>query len=155
MDYSIQLKELPAQMALCTEARATFASIGASISAAFGDIMRAAGEGEPPFAGRPFVIYPEDVDGQFVMRVCLPVVAHCPPPPAGSDVTLDEVPGATAACLVHKGPYSELAKAYDVLRTWLTANGRKTTGGPREIYVTDPGSVPAAELVTEIAWPVA
>jgi AraC family transcriptional regulator len=154
MDYSIQLKELPDQLALCTEHTATLQTIPAAMIAGFTAIMGSAGDGGPRFAGPPFVLYPPEIAGEFTMVVCLPVADDSPEPTADSGVTLRRIAGGQAACLLHTGPYDELNVAWDVLRTWLRANGKTTTGKPRETYLNDPGSVPAAELLTEVAWPL-
>ena len=154
MDYSIQLKELPEQLALCSEHRATLQTIPAAMIAGFTAIMGSAGDGGLRYAGPPFVLYPTDVAGEFTMVVCLPVADDSPEPGADSGVTLRRIDGGRAACLLHTGPYSELQGAWGVLRTWLRANGKAATGKPRETYLNDPGSVPPAELLTEIAWPL-
>jgi effector-binding domain-containing protein len=56
---------------------------------------------------------------------------------------------------VHAGPYSGIGKAYTALQKWMTDAGRRPAGMVREVYLNDPASVPAADLLTEIDWPVA
>jgi effector-binding domain-containing protein len=36
----------------------------------------------------------------------------------------------------------------------MAANGRTPAGPPREVYLNDPATVAAADLLTEIDWPV-
>ncbi len=36
----------------------------------------------------------------------------------------------------------------------MAANGQTPCGAPREVYLNDPQTVPASELLTEIDWPV-
>ena len=40
----------------------------------------------------------------------------------------------TAACLVHKGSYKSLDRAYSALTDWITSNGYRITGPNRERY---------------------
>ena len=58
---------------------------------------------------------------------------------------------------VHRArrPYGEVGNAYTALQKWMTDNGRRPAGMVREIYLNDPGTVPAEELLTEIDWPIA
>jgi AraC family transcriptional regulator len=154
MDYSIQLKELPDQFALCVERTTTLGTIASGMTAAFTAIMGSSVDGGPRFAGPPFVLYPPDVGGEFTMVVCLPVADGNPEPKPESGVTLRRIAGGRAACLLHTGPYAQLDGAWEVLRTWLRANGKAPAGKPRETYLNDPGSTPAPELLTEIAWPL-
>jgi AraC family transcriptional regulator len=155
MDYSILLKELPAQLALRVESRTTMDDIGAAVGKAFAAIMAVAHDEGASFAGPPFVIYPEDCSGEFAFALHMPVGIGCGRPAADSGVTLEEVPGGPAACVLHTGPYERLGDAYEVLATWLRANARRPSGRPREIYLNDPGQVEPEGLLTEIAWPLA
>lgn len=67
--------------------------------------------------------------------------------------TVDKVP--QAACLIHRGPYSELGKSYNRLYEWISQQGRSADGPPRESYIDgiwnkeDP-----ADWVTEIQVPL-
>lgn len=47
--------------------------------------------------------------------------------------TIDGVP--TAACLMHRGPYSRIGESYNELFTWIEANGYLPAGHPRESYI--------------------
>jgi effector-binding domain-containing protein len=152
MDYEITEKELAPQLALTHRTTLTMATVGAGIGAAFGVLMEHGGKTGAQWAGPPFVLYPEVCDGEFEVVVCMPVA----PGAAGGDhVAVEEVPGGTVACTVHAGPYSGIGMAYTALQKWMTDAGRRPAGMVREIYLNDPASVPAAELLTEIDWPVA
>ena len=152
MDYTIGEKDLPAQLALTHRTSVTMATIGDGVGAAFGVLMGHGATSGAQWAGPPFVLYPEVCDGEFEVAVCMPVV----PGAAGGDrVTLEEVPGGAVASTVHVGPYSEIGKAYTALQKWMTDNGRRPAGMVREVYLNDPGAVPAEELQTEIDWPIA
>ena len=37
---------------------------------------------------------------------------------------------------------------------WISDHGHELAGGPREGYLTDPGQVEEADLLTEVQWPI-
>ena len=152
MDHQISEKELPAQLALTHRAPVTMATIGDGIGGAFGVLMEHGAKTGARWAGPPFVMYPEACDGEFEVAVCMPVV---PGAQGGDRVAVEEVPGGLVASTVHVGPYSEIGGAYTALQKWMTDNGRRPVGMVREVYLNDPGEVPAQELLTEIDWPIA
>ncbi len=67
--------------------------------------------------------------------------------------TIPAVP--TAACVLHKGPYSELRPAYAAVFKWIDDNGYIPTDNPRESYIDgiwnreDP-----SEWLTEVQVPI-
>ncbi|HEY5169316.1 MAG TPA: GyrI-like domain-containing protein [Thermoleophilia bacterium] len=152
MDNQISEKELPSQLALTHRASVTMATIGDGIGAAFGVLMEHGGRTGAQWAGPPFVLYPEVCDGEFEVVVCMPAV---PGAKGGDRVAVEEVPGGLVASTVHAGPYGDVGKAYTALQKWMTDNGRRPAGMVREVYLNDPGAVPAEELLTEIDWPIA
>jgi effector-binding domain-containing protein len=152
VDYQISEKELPTQLALTHRAPVTMATIGDGVGRAFGVLMEHGGRTGAQWAGPPFILYPEACDGEFEITVCMPVV---PGADGGDAVTLERVPGGLVATTVHVGPYSEVGKAYTALQKWMTDNGRRPAGMVREIYLNDPNTVAAEELLTEIDWPIA
>ena len=155
MDYTVQVKELPAQLTLQITKQVTFETIPAAMGEAFAAVMAQAEAGGATYAGPPFVIYPEECVGEFPMVLCMPVAPGGAAPDPASGVELTEVAGGTAASVMHMGPYERLGDAYAAMQTWLQANGKTPAGPPREIYLNDPGSVAPQELLTEIAFPIA
>jgi AraC family transcriptional regulator len=152
MSYEVTVKELPAQLALTVHTRATMATIAAAMGEAFGAIMAHVEAGGAQYAGPPFALYPGEMTDEFDIVVCMPVA---PGASAGPGVDLEEVPGGTVACAMHKGPYSGVGEAYGALQAWMAANGKRPGGPPREVYLNEPGAVPDAELLTEVDWPIA
>jgi AraC family transcriptional regulator len=76
-------------------------------------------------------------------------------PPPGFEVV--DVPGGEYAVGVHRGPYSELHASYHWLFSqWLPSSGREPANQPcHELYVTDPATTAAADLITHICLPLA
>ena len=152
MAYEIELKDLPVQLALTVRKRVTMTTIAPAMGEAFGAIMAHVEAGSSQFAGPPFCLYPEPPGDDFAIVLCVPVA---PGAKAGEGVELEEIPGGTVAATLHKGPYSSMEETYRAMEVWMTANGRRPAGPPREVYLNDPMSVPESELLTEVDWPVA
>ncbi|MGL6106965.1 GyrI-like domain-containing protein [Romboutsia sp.] len=51
------------------------------------------------------------------------------------DIVFKEIPSTTAVSVMHKGPYSELAKAYAYAFAWIDENGYEVVDNPRENYI--------------------
>ena len=148
MAHDVQVKEISPQLALTVHERASLATIGEVIRAAFATIMKCAPSAQ--FVGPPFALYPAEVTAQFDVVICAPTA---PGAVAAAGVALEEIPGGTMASTIHKGPYSSLGTAYGAVQAWIVANGKKPVGPCREVYLNAPGEVPDDELLTEIDWP--
>ena len=60
----------------------------------------------------------------------------------------------TAACVIHKGPYSTIGMAYGVVMKWIEENGYEIIGLPRESYIDGIGNKEnPEEWLTEIQIP--
>jgi len=151
MDYDITLKELPATLALTAHKRTGMADIPAAMGEAFGAIMACAEAGGAQYAGPPFCLYPGEMGDEIDMVLCMPVA---PGAAGGPGVEVEDIPGGLVASVMHVGSYAGLRDAYGALQVWMAENGRRPAGPPREIYLSDPGSVPESVLLTEVAWPV-
>jgi effector-binding domain-containing protein len=151
MAYDVTIKELPAQPALVVRKTVSMATIGSAMNEAFGTIMAQARSCGAQFAGPPFAMYPDPPGDEFRMILCMPVL---PGAERGGGVDYEEVPGGSAATTMHRGPYSTIAAAYQALDDWMKASGRQPAGPPREVYLTEPGTVPESETLTEVQWPV-
>jgi effector-binding domain-containing protein len=152
MAYEIELKDIPAQLALTVRKRVTLATIAQAMGEAFGAIMAHVEAGGAQYAGPPFALYPGEMADEFDVVICMPVA---PGATAGPSLDLEEVPGGTVACTMHKGPYSAIGEAYGALQAWMAANGKQPGAPAREVYLNEPGAVPEGELLTEVDWPVA
>ncbi len=150
-EQEVQLRQLPAQLALVVHGRASTESIKERMGDAFGTLMRHAEAAGVQFAGPPFALYPEPVAGQFAFAVCMPVA---PGAVAGEEVEVEELPAIEAATLFYKGPYEAMEPSWRRLNDWVAASGRLPKGALREIYLNDPGEVEKDELLTELVVPL-
>jgi effector-binding domain-containing protein len=123
------------------------AAIGRSLQA----VNQATGRQRVELAGSPFARYHSF--GDLVdLEVGLPVKA--PIAPEGP-VKPSELPGGPAAIAVHAGPYEGLADTYAAIEEWLASTGRTASGGPWEIYLTDPSEEPdPGKWLTEVIYPL-
>ena len=110
-------------------------------------------------AGPPSGVYfnsPEQVaEDELQWELRAPIAGICDP--SGPDERglgfkcLEEV---TVAVTVHRGPFSNIGNTYKELVAWVGGNGYKIDGPSEEVYITEPGNTPPAELMTEVRFPV-
>ena len=71
------------------------------------------------------------------------------------EVKPGQLPGGPAAIAIHAGPYEGLKATYDAVEEWLDRTQRSASGGPWEIYLTDPSAEPdPTKWLTEIIYPL-
>jgi AraC family transcriptional regulator len=75
--------------------------------------------------------------------------------PSG-EIGVQTVAGGEYAVTTHAGAYNQLGKTYaEFLGQWLPRSGRELANTPCfEVYVTDPGSTPPEESLTDIYAPL-
>lgn len=73
---------------------------------------------------------------------------------SGTDrVKVYELPPVQVASVVHQGNFEEFTGGHAALLEWIDANGYRTAGPYREIYIQHPRD-PLADTITEIQFPV-
>jgi effector-binding domain-containing protein len=152
MADDVQVRQLPAQLALVVRTRASTETIKERMGDAYGALMGHAGATGAQFVGPPFTLYPELIEGEFAFAVCMPVAAGAVP---GDKVGVEELPAVEAATLLHRGPYDSMEPSWRRLNDWVTANGRRPSDALREVYLNDPRQVEENELLTELVVPLA
>jgi effector-binding domain-containing protein len=106
-------------------------------------------------AGPPITISTKWDAGSYTFDAGIPI-DRLPgqPVPAESTVKIKGTYAGLAAKAVHRGAYSGMRRTYEQLYAWIAINGYVPAGDPWDEYVTDPGRVSAAELVTNVYVPV-
>ena len=102
--------------------------------------------------GPPMTLYVEWGPGMTTIRGGMPVA---PGTTAGEDLQVEVLAAGLAVATVHSGPYDSLGQAHAALEQYIDAEGLRSAGSIREIYLTDPGEVPdPADWKTRVLWPV-
>ncbi len=73
------------------------------------------------------------------------------------EVKMFDLDAYTAACILHRGPYTGIGESYRRLKEWMAANGYERGRFFREIYISGPGPrdpVDPNKWLTEIQIPV-
>jgi len=72
-------------------------------------------------------------------------------------IGIQTIAGGDYAIATHTGPWSEVGRTYvDLVGRWLPQSGRELRGEPSlEIYLNDPASTSAEDLLTDICVPLA
>lgn len=152
MTDDIQIKQIPAQLALVVSKHVKMSEVGTGMGEAFDVLMRHTSATGAQFAGLPFSVYPEMPAEEFTFLVCLPVA---PGAVAGEGVDLQELPAAEAATLLFRGPYDAMEPSWRRLMAWVADSGREPAGPPREVYLNDPDTVAPEDYLTELIVPLA
>lgn len=129
--------------------------IGAAIGAAYaqvGAFMKAHGLKQ---AGAPVTIDTSWDDSRYGFDAGVPVDrAPSEAIPEGSKVRVATSYAGPALKVAMKGPYTGLTAVHEKLAALVAARGFEAAAPCWEEYVSDPGSTPEAELVTNVYQPV-
>ncbi len=129
--------------------------IAATIERSYAEVGRFMTANNLQPSGAPLTINESWSDTGYVFLAALPV-DRVPerPIPEDSKVQLKSTYGGNALKVVHRGSYREMPATYEQLFAWAEVRGYEIDGASWDVYVTDPGSTPEAELRTEIYLPV-
>jgi effector-binding domain-containing protein len=130
-------------------------AIAAAIGAAYGKVGAFMKANDLRQAGAPITINTRWDDTGYGFEAAIPV--DKPPAkdvPAEAPVKVKNLYAGKALKVVMTGPYSGMQATYDQLRAFMAARGYESAGAPWDEYVSDPGSTPEAQLVTNILQPI-
>lgn len=134
MEYHVEQVELEEQPTAVVRGLASHAGISEFLGGVFPEVMGVVGaQGLQP-AGMPFGCYVPTPEG-FQIEAGFPTSA--PVAPTGR-VVASSIPGGPAIQVLHQGPYSGVAAAYEAAETWLVNNNWESTGPPWETYLDGP-----------------
>jgi effector-binding domain-containing protein len=152
MPYEVRVKDVPAQHVAAIRRTTTLETIGQDIAESFTRIGRAV-DGVT-MTGPPFVVFNDVIDeeGGGDIEVAAPVAVAFEDT---AEVHAEELPPATVAWTVHRGPFDEVGPAYHTVAGWIQEHGHEVAGPPREVYLTDPDETPdEADYLTEVQFPI-
>jgi AraC family transcriptional regulator len=94
-------------------------------------------------------------DQELKWELRVPIAGICDPSePDAKGLGFRCLEETTVASIIHRGPFSTIGDTYNKLKSWIASNGYKVAGPCEEVYLTEPGNTPPAELMTEIRFPV-
>jgi len=104
------------------------------------------------FVGPPYSRYFDFRPDRVEMEIGAAVESTAP----GTDVVaVHDLPGGTAATVLHVCPYERLGETWDALLAWMASGEYEEAGPGWEVYITDPGEEPNPERwQTRIYWPI-
>jgi effector-binding domain-containing protein len=151
------VKDVPAQRVLSRRDRGTY---GETIPRMIGEVCAALAprNGRAPafsVAGPIMTIYHDNEyrEQHADLEVALPVTGRVEiEDPA---LELRTLPATRVVSVIYTGPYQGVSSAHQAAFEAGTALGLEWTGPARELYLNDPATVPEAELMTEVQYPVA
>ncbi|HEY5186809.1 MAG TPA: GyrI-like domain-containing protein [Actinomycetes bacterium] len=143
MEYQVEKVEVEEQPTAVVRGLVSEAGIAEFLGGAFAEIMGVVGaQGLHP-TGPPFGCYVPGENG-FEVEAGFPISG--PVKPAGR-VIASSLPGGPAVQVLHKGPYSGVAGAYEAAESWLAEHGWEATGPPWESYLDGPDVAEPRTLV--------
>ncbi|WP_433461811.1 MerR family transcriptional regulator [Spirillospora sp. CA-128828] len=131
----VTLVREPARRVVMVREVADQEEIGAVTSACVARLIEATGPPKIPLIG----LFPLDLS----QRVEVAVAAETPDGP-------DLLPGGVYASATHIGPYDQVALTGHALFACVGDHGHTPIGPLREVYVSDPTTTPAEQLVTHL-----
>ena len=120
----------------------------------FGEIMQFTKANKIKCIGPPFAIYLKyDTTTMFsVMDMGIPVEKA---EKVRGRIRIENIPARNAVVAYYFGPYDKTASVYHALHQYCKESGKIITGGPWEIYVTDPMTEKdPMKVETDIVFPV-
>ncbi|WP_220681184.1 MerR family transcriptional regulator [Methanofollis formosanus] len=94
----------------------------------------------------------DEIGNDCDVEVALPVAGAVTVSDPAVEVRV--LPGCCVLSVLHRGPHENLPLAHRQVRKYLDAHGLHQTGPEREVYLNDPAETAAADLMTEIQYPV-
>jgi effector-binding domain-containing protein len=145
---------MPQQTALIIRDSAGPKTYEIVFSKGFGEIMQFAKVNKLQFKGHPFATYLKyDTVTQFsVMDMGIPVEKA---EKGKGRIRVENIPAGNAVIAYYFGPYDKTGPAYNALHQYCKESGKVISGGPSEIYITDPVTEKdPMKVETDIVFPV-
>lgn len=130
--------------------------IAAIMADAFGAVGRFLGRSGVKPAGPPLAVYRDwdEAAGTMTIDIGVPV-APSDTTRAKGEVHAGQTPSGKALKAVHRGPYPKLRDTYGALEAHMKTVALPMPALAWEVYLNDPDTTPADDLLTEIYMPVA
>jgi len=154
MEAKMEIKELAGQPIVSLRFKTSLPNIGESLGRVFASIFAYLGKTVETPAGPPFAIYhdeefkEEDMDIEVCASTSTLLTGE-------GEVKSRELSGVTVASTLHMGPYDDSGEVWQALFAWLTEQGYRPSGPPREIFFVGPQpGKDSSEYRSEFLYPV-
>ncbi|MCX6249056.1 MAG: GyrI-like domain-containing protein [Bacteroidetes bacterium] len=147
-------KQMPEQNALIIKDSAGPKTYAQVLGKGYGEIMQYIKTNKLQVTGPPFAIYLkwDSVTMFSVMDLCIPVEKA---EKGKGRIQAEKLPVQNVVMALYYGPYDKTAMTYQILDQYCKESGKIITGGPWEIYVTDPMTEKdPMKVETDIIFPV-
>jgi len=145
---------LPTQVVLLIRDSAGPQNYGKIMGNAYGEMMQFIQKNKIKQSGAPFAIYVkwDSVTLFSVMDIGIPVETA---KSGKGRIRVETIPEQNAVRAIYYGPYEKTAGAYNALMQYCKEGNKEMTGGPWEIYITDPMTEKdTSKWQTNIVFPV-
>jgi effector-binding domain-containing protein len=150
----IEEKMMPEQMVLVVRDSAGPATYGQIMGKAFGEVMNFVKNNKLVCRSAPFAIYLkwDSVTMNSVMDLGMAVEKA---EKGKGRIRVEKIPAMKVLIAHYFGPYDKTASVYYAMEKYIKESGMEETGGPWEIYVTDPTQEKdPMKVQTDIMFPV-
>ncbi len=127
--------------------------IAKAIGSAFAKLVSFTTSKKIEMTGSPRVIILNNDEDIFQFQAAIPVNKNEELDQNQQIVAIDSYHGK-AVKIIHRGSYNRFNESYDILESYLNDHNLKKNGHIWEDYVTDPGHVKEADLITHIFQPI-
>jgi effector-binding domain-containing protein len=151
-NFTIEVKNVNAQKALVLTAETKSSEIGQSMGEAYGKLFGFLGQQQIEPAGPPFAVYHAyDPQGNTKYEAGVPVTENFQAP---EGMLIKEYPAMKVVTTHFTGPYEKMEPVYVALEKYIKDNKLSETGGPWEVYLTDPMETAPDKNQTVVYFPV-
>lgn len=148
LDVEIVRVEPSEVLFIPTENRSDPGNASASLAAAYQEIIAFMTEHGIAMQAQPMAITRAWDARDYSFEAAIPVASVNVP--LSGNVQAGLSPSGTAVRVIHRGPYDSMAPSYEKLSAFMAANRLEEGRVSWEHYISDPGQVPAAEIITHI-----
>jgi len=140
---------------LATTSRPEPAAISAALGKAYFEILSFMDGNDLSDAGAPLSITRRFNGSELAFDAAIPVRSIAENTPRdGTGVQIGRSYAGPVIRVRHTGSYKSLAETHRKIAAYLAALGIERNGAAWESYVSDPGKVPEAELLTYVYYPI-
>jgi len=130
-------------------------AVASAIGVAYAQVGKFLASEKLKMAGAPLTINTKWGDGEYEFEAAIPVDKMPERPvPTSSAVQVKATWAGRAIKVEHKGPYHDLPETYAKMYAYAAASGHDAAGPTWDEYVSDPGSTPETDVVTNIYLPI-